>query len=86
MNPAEKDRLASRAMDALRHSISPSTGFRVGAALMTANGGICTGTNIEKPSIMLTTCAERVALLKALSEGERTFTAMDAMLPFAFRK
>jgi cytidine deaminase len=50
------------------------SGFMVGAALETADGRIVTGCNIENASYSLTICAERVALVKALSEGDRHFT------------
>lgn len=50
------------------------SGFAVGAALLTKEGKVFTGCNIENASYGLTICAERVALLKALSEGATTFT------------
>ena len=50
------------------------SGFKVGAALETADGVVVTGCNVENASYGLTTCAERVALLKALSEGHTAFT------------
>ena len=50
------------------------SGFKVGAALETANGVIITGCNIENATYGLTICAERVAMFKALSEGHRKFT------------
>ena len=48
--------------------------FKVGAALLTDEGDIITGCNIENATYGLTICAERVAVFKALSEGHRTFT------------
>ncbi len=57
-------------------AITPYSGFKVGAALATKNGKIYTGCNIENPSLMLSICAEKVALMKALSEGEKSFQAM----------
>ena len=55
-------------------SVAPFSNFRVGAAIKTSNGKIYTGCNIESASYGLTVCAERVAIWKALSEGEREFT------------
>jgi cytidine deaminase len=55
-------------------AIAPYSRFRVGAALLCSGGKIFTGCNIESSSYGLTICAERVALFKALSEGERQFT------------
>jgi len=61
------------------------SGFRVGAALETASGEVVTGCNIENASYGLTLCAERVALVKALSDGQDRFTrivvAADAGTP-----
>lgn len=61
------------------------SGFRVGAALETASGEVVTGCNIENASYGLTLCAERVALVKALSDGTDAFTrivvAADTVSP-----
>jgi cytidine deaminase len=56
------------------HSIAPFSSFLVGAAVRTAAGKVYTGCNVESASYGLTVCAERVAIWKALSEGERDFT------------
>ena len=50
------------------------SGFKVGAALETADGTVITGCNVENATYGLTICAERVAMFKALSEGHRQFT------------
>lgn len=60
----------------MQRAIAPYSGFKVGAALLTGDGKTCTGCNIENPSVMLGCCAERVALLKALSEGHTSFKAL----------
>ena len=60
--------LLSRAQEAALHSYSPYSGFRVGAALRLATGEIVTGTNVENVSYGLTICAERAALVRAVSE------------------
>ena len=70
------DYLIKEARQAQERAIAPLSGFRVGAALETKRGRIYTGCNIENLSLSLSICAERVALLKALSEGERDFRAM----------
>ncbi|HEX6975000.1 MAG TPA: cytidine deaminase [Vicinamibacterales bacterium] len=62
------------AVDARTHARSRYSGFAVGAALETADGRVITGCNIENATYGLTLCAERVALVKALSEGEGVFT------------
>ena len=66
--------LIARATAARDRSISPYSHFKVGAAIRTREGKIYDGCNIENASYGLTVCAERLALLKALSEGEREFT------------
>jgi len=55
---------------------APYSGFRVGAAVITGGDKIYTGCNIENSSYGLTCCAERVALFKAVSEGEKDFKAI----------
>ena len=61
-------KLMERAHDAASHSYSPYSKFRVGAALRLTNSEIVTGTNVECASYGLTICAERVALVRAISE------------------
>jgi cytidine deaminase len=61
---------------AREHAVATYSHFKVGAALRTPAGKIYTGCNVENASYGLTICAERVALFKALSEGEREFTAV----------
>lgn len=68
--------LAEKAVEAKERAIPPYSKFRVGSALLTRDGKVFTGGNIESSSYSLTICAERVALFKALSEGERNFTAI----------
>lgn len=69
-------KLIQAARTAKKYSHSPYSKFRVGAALLTQNGKIYSGTNIENSSYSLTICAERTALFKAISEGEKSFVAM----------
>ena len=68
--------LVLRARKARRYSHSPFSQFRVGAALLTSGGKVYTGCNIESSSLGLTVCAERTALFKAISEGEKKFRAI----------
>ena len=69
-----EESLLAAATDARRHAQARYSGFAVGAALETADGQVITGCNIENATYGLTLCAERVALVKALSEGHRRFT------------
>jgi homotetrameric cytidine deaminase len=65
--PALED-LLEQARQAAIHSYSPYSGFRVGAALRLSNGEVVTGTNVENSSYGLTICAERSALVRAVSQ------------------
>lgn len=76
MLPKETERLVEAAKAAMNNAVAPYSGFRVGASLLAADGKIFTGCNVENFSLMLSMCAERVALLKALSEGARDFRAI----------
>ena len=60
----------------LKYSYTPYSGFKVGAALLTAEGKFYTGCNIENAAYSPTNCAERTAFFKAVSEGERDFRAI----------
>jgi cytidine deaminase len=73
LNESENE-LIKTAKDARLRSIAPFSKFLVGAALRTKEGKVFTGCNVESASYGLTVCAERVAIWKALSEGERDFT------------
>lgn len=77
MTPEDIQSLISNAEEAVKNAVATYSGFRVGAALLTDDGKTFTGCNIENPSLMLSACAERVALLKALSEGYSSFKAMS---------
>jgi cytidine deaminase len=68
------EQLIETAATARARSVAPFSNFKVGAALQTKAGKVFTGCNIESASYGLTVCAERVAIWKALSEGERDFT------------
>jgi cytidine deaminase len=68
--------LAKLARAARRNAVAPYSNFKVGAALLLADGSIVTGCNIENATYGLTLCAERVAVFKAMSEGERKFAAI----------
>jgi cytidine deaminase len=70
------DALVKAARAVREHAVATYSHFRVGAALMTKSGKIYSGCNVENASYGLTICAERVAIFKALSEGEREFTAI----------
>lgn len=61
------------AVNAMDNSYSPYSSCKVGAALLTKGGKLFTGTNIENAAFGPTVCAERVAIFKAVSEGERDF-------------
>ena len=68
--------LISKAFDMLNFSYVPYSRFTVGAALLAKNGNIYTGCNIENASYGLTVCAERTAIFKAVSEGQRHIDAI----------
>jgi cytidine deaminase len=72
----EYETLIEAAKQAREHAHAPFSKFRVGAALRAKSGKIYKGCNVENASYGLTCCAERVAIFKAVSEGEREFNAI----------
>ena len=70
------EKLIDIAIRQLDFSYSPYSGFKVGTALLTKDGEIYTGCNIENASYTPTNCAERTAFFKAISEGVREFQAI----------
>ncbi|MGA1843125.1 MAG: cytidine deaminase [bacterium] len=76
MRDDETTILITHAREAMSRAYVPFSRFKVGAAVRCVNGRIYAGCNIENPSLSLSICAERVALIKAVSEGEREFDMM----------
>ena len=66
--------LMKKAQEASKYAYSPYSHFQVGAAIKSKSGNIYTGCNVENASYGLTNCAERTAVFKAISEGEKEFT------------
>ncbi len=75
------DKLIAAATEVRKFSQSKYSDFAVGAALLTQDGKIISGCNVESSSFGLTICAERVALTKALSEGKLNFTHIAIIGP-----
>lgn len=73
MTPQE---LVCAALDARRYAYVPYSGYAVGAALLAKSGKVYTGCNIESAAFSPTNCAERTAVFKAVSEGDREFDAI----------
>jgi cytidine deaminase len=75
----EKQILIDKANAVRRYAYVPYSKYRVGAAVQTKGGRIFTGVNIENAAYPQTICAERVAIFKAISEGERDFLAISVV-------
>ena len=71
-----KEELIGNAMSAMKNAYAPYSGFCVGAALLGESGKVYNGCNVENSSYSVTNCAERTALFKAVSNGERKFSAI----------
>ena len=69
--------LIQKAIEMRSQALAPYSNYKVGAAVLTDSGKIFGGCNIENSSYSLTICAERVALFKAVSEGETKFKALS---------
>jgi cytidine deaminase len=76
INNEQKETLIQTAMSVRRWAYVPYSHYPVGAAVLTASGKIYDGINIESAAFPTTMCAERVAIFKAVSEGERDFVAI----------
>ena len=70
------EKLIELAKEAMSHSYSPYSGYKVGAALLCKDGTVYTGCNIENASFTPTICAERTAIFKAVYDGHRDFVAI----------
>ena len=71
-----KEELARKAVEAMGHAYAPYSGYLGGAALLTADGTVYQGCNIENASFTPTVCAERTAFFKAIYDGKRDFRAI----------
>jgi cytidine deaminase len=76
MPKVSSSRLVRAALKARKNACAPYSKFQVGAALLTQDGKIIGGANVESASYGLTCCAERIALFKALTEGHTKFSAI----------
>jgi cytidine deaminase len=76
MKSMTKEELIALAQEAMTHAYAPYSGYQVGAALLTADGRVYQGCNIENASFTPTVCAERTAFFKALYDGVRAFSAI----------
>ncbi len=76
MNDETRQKLVQQAIGARKWAYVPYSHYAVGAALLTASGRVYDGVNIENAAYPVTVCAERVAIFKAVSEGERQFEAI----------
>ena len=76
MDTQTRQRLIAAATAARAHAYAPYSHYSVGAALLTRTGKVYTGVNVENAAYPSGMCAERVAVFKAVSEGERSFAAI----------
>lgn len=82
MGKISKNVLMAAAIKAREKACAPYSKFKVGAALLTTSGKIIPGANVESASYGLTCCAERVALFRALTSGEKRFSAIAVTARF----
>lgn len=75
----ERQALIELAREARQHAYAPYSNYRVGAALRTKSGRLYTGVNVENAAYPTSICAERTAVFKAVSEGEREFASISVV-------
>lgn len=76
MSEWSRERLVAQAIEARAHAYAPYSNYLVGAAILAESGRVYTGCNVENAVYPLCLCAERTALVKAISEGERAFVGL----------
>ncbi len=81
LTDVERQSLIDLANEARRRAHAPYSNYQVGAALRTSSGRILTGCNVENAAYPTSMCAERVAIFKAVSEGEMEFDVMAVVTP-----
>ncbi len=81
VNTDETQKLIELANQTRRHAYAPYSNYQVGAAVRTKSGRIFTGVNVENAAYPTTMCAERIAIYKAVSEGEREFEVIAVVTP-----
>lgn len=81
LTDAERHALIDLANEARRRAYAPYSNYQVGAALRTRSGRILTGCNVENAAYPTSMCAERIAIYKAVSEGEKEFDVIAVVTP-----
>lgn len=81
MNKMDDRELTEKAQEARKHAYARYSNYAVGAALLAKSGKVYTGCNVENSSLGLTCCAERIALFRAVCEGEREFERIAVVGP-----
>lgn len=76
LHVVQQQQLVEQALAAQQHAYVPYSNYPVGAALLTTTGQVFTGCNVENAATPATICAERTAITKAVSEGQREFVAI----------
>lgn len=76
LNPEQRRQLVQAAIKARLMAYAPYSQYKVGAAVLSTSGRVFSGANVENAAYPTTMCAERVAIFKAVSEGERDFAAI----------